>query len=82
MSERPNDGEWNLKTTVEEFGNYHDKMTELEFEGVNIAVYHGTEEAVVEGLVEKNYDNVFRNHTHEKKDEENSGSIELNPGGT
>jgi len=76
-----NDGEWNLKTTVEEFGNYHDNMVELEFEGISIVVYHGTEEAIVEGLVEKDYDYVFRGHTHEKKVEENSGTVELNPGG-
>ena len=56
-------------------------MVELEFEGIGIVVYHGTEEAIVEGLVEKDYDYVFRGHTHEKKVEENSGTVELNPGG-
>jgi putative phosphoesterase len=76
-----NDGEWNLKETIEEFGNFYNNIAELELGGLEIAVYHGTEEEIVQGLVEKDYDFVFRGHTHEKKISENSGTIELDPGG-
>lgn len=96
-----NDGEWNLKETVNEFGHFYNNIAELEIggedssekeslseqrsqendAGLEIAVYHGTEEEIVEGLVEKDYDFVFRGHTHEKKVSEKDGTVELNPGG-
>lgn len=76
-----NDGEWNLKQTVNEFGDFYNNIAELEIEGIKICIYHGTEEEIVKGLVEKNYDFVFRGHTHEKKISEYEGTIELNPGG-
>lgn len=76
-----NDGEWNLKETVEQFGNFYNNIAELEIEGLDIAFYHGTEEEIVEGIVEKDYDFVFRGHTHEKKVLEKEGTIEINPGG-
>ncbi|MFB6193242.1 MAG: metallophosphoesterase [Candidatus Nanohaloarchaea archaeon] len=76
-----NDGEWNLKETVEEFGSFENNILELEVEGLSIAVYHGTEEEIVEGLVRKNYDYVFRGHTHERGKREYSGTTEVNPGG-
>lgn len=76
-----NDGEWNLKETVEKFGNFYNNIAELELEGLEIGVYHGTEEEIVEGLVRKDYDFVFRGHTHQKKISEHEGTIELNPGG-
>jgi len=46
-----------------------------------VAVYHGTEEKIVEGLVQKDYDYVFRGHTHVRKLEEHGRTVELNPGG-
>jgi len=76
-----NDGEWDLKPVVEDFGSFYNNIAEMEFGSVSIAVYHGTEESIVEGLIEKDYDYVFRGHTHEKKVEEHSETIELNPGG-
>lgn len=76
-----NDGEWNLEETVEDFGNFYNNTAELEFEGLKIGVYHGTKEEIVEGLVKKDYDFVFRGHTHEKKIDEKDGTIEVNPGG-
>lgn len=77
-----NDGEWNLKQTVEEFGEFYNNIAELELSGNAIAVYHGTEEEIVESLVESgNYDYVLRGHTHEKKLDEREGTIEINPGG-
>ena len=76
-----NDGEWNLNSTIEEFGDFHNNIMELEIKGLVIAVYHGTEEEVVEGLLEKDYDYVFRGHTHERKKEARKGTVEVNPGG-
>lgn len=77
-----NDGEWNLKQTVEEFGEFYNNLAELEFEGKEIAVYHGTEEEIVDALVESGkYDYVFRGHTHEKNLREYEATIEINPGG-
>jgi len=76
-----NDGEWNLKSVVEEFGTFYNNVAELEIDDLEIAFYHGTEEEIVEGLVEKDYDFVFRGHTHRKKVSEKSSTIELNPGG-
>ncbi len=77
-----NDGEWNLKPAVNEFGEFYNNIAELEFDGNSIAVYHGTEEEIVEALVSSgNYDYVLRGHTHEKKIDESEGTIEINPGG-
>jgi putative phosphoesterase len=76
-----NDGEWNLKETVEDFGAFYNNTAELEFDGKKIAIYHGTEEEIVEGLVEKDYDYVFRGHTHRRKTEVHGETVEINPGG-
>ncbi|MFB6204481.1 MAG: metallophosphoesterase [Candidatus Nanohaloarchaea archaeon] len=77
-----NDGEWNLKSTVEEFGEFFNNVAELELEDEKIAVYHGTEESIADALVTSGrYDYVFRGHTHEKKLREFNGTVEVNPGG-
>lgn len=76
-----NDGEWNLKHTVENFGTFHDGIAVLEFDEVKIAVYHGTDEEIVEGLVNSDYDYVFRGHTHRRTEREMQGTVEINPGG-
>lgn len=76
-----NDGEWNLKSVVEEFGRFENNIMDLEFEGLDIAVYHGTEEKIVEGLIEKDYDFVLRGHTHRRKLKDHGGTVEINPGG-
>lgn len=77
-----NDGEWGLRETVNEFGEFYNNVAELEVDGLEVCVYHGTEEEIVEGLVENDYDFVFRGHTHQKGISEHSGTVELNPGGT
>lgn len=76
-----NDGEWNLKNVVEGFGEFHNNIMEMKVDGLKISAYHGTEEQIVEGLVEKDYDYVFRGHTHERKLENHGDAVEVNPGG-
>lgn len=77
-----NDGEWNLKQVIQEFGNFYNNIAELQIDGKNFAVYHGTEGEIVEALVESgNYDYVLRGHTHKRKHEEHENTVEINPGG-
>lgn len=77
-----NDGEWNLKETVEEFGEFYNNVAKLEFQCNRIAVYHGTDEAIVTGLVQSSsYEYVLRGHTHQKKIYDHGGTVEINPGG-
>lgn len=76
-----NDGEWDLKHTVEDFGSFYNNIAELEVDNQKIAVYHGTEEEIVEGLVSKDYDYVLRGHTHQRKMESHDDTVEINPGG-
>ncbi|MFB6147660.1 MAG: metallophosphoesterase [Candidatus Nanohaloarchaea archaeon] len=77
-----NDGEWKLKSTVEEFGEFYNNVAELDIEGEKLAVYHGTEEEIADALVESGeYDYVLRGHTHEKKLRESGDTVEINPGG-
>lgn len=76
-----NDGEWGLKETVEEFGDFYSNVAELQIEGQKMAAYHGTEEQIVEGLVSMDYDYVLRGHTHKRKKKLHEGTVEINPGG-
>jgi hypothetical protein len=77
-----NDGEWGLKAEIESFGTYHGEFLELSFGDTSVAVYHGTSEPLVDGLVESgNYDYVFRGHTHQRTYEERGGTVHVNPGG-
>ncbi|SFF86503.1 hypothetical protein SAMN04488063_0575 [Halopelagius inordinatus] len=77
-----NDGEWSLQNAVSSFGTYHGEAAELSFGGTDVAVYHGTNEALVEGLLERDaYDYVFRGHTHERVEKEREGTVHVNPGG-
>ncbi|MFB6292186.1 MAG: metallophosphoesterase [Candidatus Nanohaloarchaea archaeon] len=77
-----NDGEWNLKQTVNGFGEFFNNVAELEFSGSSIAVYHGTDEEIARALRESGeYDYVLRGHTHEKKLREVDETLEINPGG-
>jgi putative phosphoesterase len=77
-----NDGEWNLKQIVEEFGEFYNNIAELELQGNEVAVYHGTDDEIADSLVKSGkYDYVFRGHTHEKNLREYEATIEINPGG-
>ena len=77
-----NDGEWELKETIEDFGEWMGNLGELEFSGIEFAVYHGTDDELADGLVKSGkYDYVLRGHTHQKKVWEEDETVELNPGG-
>lgn len=77
-----NDGEWNLKDYIDDFGEFHGGFTKLSLDGELFAVYHGTEESIVRSLVQSGrYDYVLRGHSHAKKLDELDGTVEINPGG-
>jgi len=77
-----NDGEPALGGVIEEFGTHHGESAHLRFDGVDVAVYHGTSERLVDGLVDcGDYDYVVRGHTHERLREERGGTVHINPGG-
>ncbi|MFB6126238.1 MAG: metallophosphoesterase [Halolamina sp.] len=77
-----NDGEWAVADTVAAFGSYHGEFAALEFDGVGVAVYHGTSEGIVDALVASGeYEYVLRGHTHERTHEERGGTVHVNPGG-
>jgi putative phosphoesterase len=77
-----NDGEWALQSLVDEFGVYMGEMGEIELESANVAVYHGTSEAVVGSLIESGvYDYVLRGHTHQQVHDRADGTVHVNPGG-
>lgn len=90
-----NDGEWALASTIEGFengsGTYHGESAHLSIEThanesshspVDIAVYHGTSERLVDALLGcGQYDYVLRGHTHEQTVELSDGSVHVNPGG-
>ncbi len=77
-----NDGEWSLKELVDNFGMYLGEMGELVLDDYQVAIYHGTSEAIVGALLESgNYDYVLRGHTHEQVHEDYEGTVHINPGG-
>ncbi|XVH30409.1 metallophosphoesterase [Haloferacaceae archaeon DSL9] len=77
-----NDGEWNLQNAVSDFGTYLGEAGELDFEGTTLAVYHGTSDILVNGLVESGrYDFVLHGHTHEHAVEAGGNTVRVNPGG-
>lgn len=77
-----NDGEWAVESTVEEFGEYHGEAAALSFDGVDVAVTHGTSDLIVDALVDcGDYDYVFHGHTHAHGVEARDGTVRVNPGG-
>ncbi|AUX09060.1 phosphodiesterase [Halalkaliarchaeum desulfuricum] len=77
-----NDGEWNLQSVVDGFGTYLGEAGALSLGGREIAVYHGTSDVLVEGLVDGGtYDYVLHGHTHAHGSETRDGTVRVNPGG-
>jgi len=73
-----NDGEWALADTVDSFGTYHGEAATLTLDGLAAAAYHGTNEALVDGLVGcGDYDLVVRGHTHERTHEHHTPGGEV-----
>ncbi len=62
-------------------GDLRGEFCVLEYDGLKIACYHGTEPALTEALIDcKKYDVVLFGHTHEVRHETRNGVIALNPG--
>jgi len=77
-----NDGEWALANVVDEFGTYLGECGERTVDGVDIAVYHGTNKLLREALADSGeYDYVLHGHTHERAIETHSETVRVNPGG-
>jgi putative phosphoesterase len=77
-----NDGEWSLAETIDDFGTYHGESAHLLLDGLDVAVYHGTSEQLVDALCASGeYDYVVRGHTHERTREDRDGTVHVNPGG-
>jgi putative phosphoesterase len=77
-----NDGEWALKDTVRNFGAYLGEMGELSLGGARVAIYHGTNNKIVDALVDcGTYDYVLHGHTHERAHETRGDTVRINPGG-
>ncbi|MCL9815705.1 metallophosphoesterase [Natronocalculus amylovorans] len=77
-----NDGEWALWSTIDQFGTYMGHCGERTFDGVSIAVYHGTNAVLTNALVDcGKYDYVFHGHSHEHAIERCGETVRVNPGG-
>ncbi|WP_129114517.1 metallophosphoesterase [Halegenticoccus tardaugens] len=77
-----NDGEWALRSTVESFGTYLGQCGALDFGGVSVAAYHGTNAVLRNALADcGDYDYVLHGHTHERAVEKRGETIRVNPGG-
>ncbi|MFB6304830.1 MAG: metallophosphoesterase [Haloferacaceae archaeon] len=77
-----NEGEPALVDAVEAVGRHHGECAELELDGHDVAVYHGTSGTLVDALVDAGaYDYVLHGHTHERGLEERGGTTRVNPGG-
>jgi putative phosphoesterase len=77
-----NDGEWALEGFIDDFGTYCGEFGALEFDGADVALYHGTSLEIVDALVESDsYEYVVHGHTHERVHERRDGAVRLNPGG-
>lgn len=77
-----NDGEWALQPLIDEFGTYLGEAGTITLDGLEVAVYHGTSDVLIDGLVESGtYDYVFHGHTHTHGIETRGGTTRVNPGG-
>ena len=66
---------------IENSFNFKDYLLELEIEGKKVALYHGTEEGILNALIFcKKYDIVLHCHTHKIRNEVVDGVLVLNPG--
>lgn len=62
-------------------GTFHGDFFEQEFDGVKLAMYHGTHPEITDALVQcGKYDVVVSGHTHKVVEEEINGTLWINPG--
>jgi putative phosphoesterase len=78
-----NDGEKNgLKNKFKEINaEIHGSFAEVAVDGLRIAVLHGSEEELLQSLVDvEGYDIVIHGHTHEAKTYQKGKTLVINPG--
>lgn len=62
-------------------GDFRGAFCVLEYDGLKIACYHGTEAPITEALIDcGKYDIVLSGHTHEMHQETRGKTLALNPG--
>ncbi len=78
-----NDGEKNgLKKKFEGLNaNVHEDIADIMVDGVKIALLHGSEEELLQGLINaQSHDVIVRGHTHEAKTYRKGKTLIINPG--
>lgn len=56
-------------------------FAKIQFDGLSIALYHGTDAPVTQALIDSgNFDVVISGHTHERRNEKVGATLALNPG--
>ena len=62
-------------------GTFHGDFFEQEFDGLRLAMYHGTHPEITDALIHcGKYDAVVSGHTHKVVEEEVNGTLVINPG--
>ncbi|MBW2992899.1 metallophosphoesterase [Candidatus Woesearchaeota archaeon] len=71
-----------IKKKLEEIGGeYLGELGEIEYKGKKFGIYHGTDPARVEGMINSGkYDYVLTGHTHIQRDEKIGKTRVINPG--
>lgn len=77
-----NDGERDiLKMLGEKMGTTISDLLDMEFEGIRIVAYHGTDPRITSALIKsRTYDLVIFGHTHLPEVENINGTMVINPG--
>jgi len=77
-----NEAEWRLADAFRKIGGeLHGRFVELEYDGLKIAMYHGTHKEMLNALIEcKKYDVVIYGHTHQKDEQRVNNTLVINPG--
>lgn len=79
-----NDGERDgLRKILGEILTIHGEFHELECDNHKIAVYHGTDNRILQNIIKsQSYDLILTGHTHQLKIEKNGRTLIVNPGET
>jgi putative phosphoesterase len=68
---------------MEGIGHFYEEMGEIELGGFKFVLYHGTDEAKLQSLLDsQKYDYVITGHTHHKEQKTVGKTSLINPGET